>query len=211
MIAAKNAALNQNLRPRATVDVCVELLQKPPTREEAVTRLVTTFRPEVQEAQLERWTMTTLDGTPIAFADARYLRAEAVGIMAWALERENVGAFNQGAWTWIEAAKAALGGCNQVRAPVSVASAYRGRAVLELVAALPKDERLKALNQFGANLIDGRHESLVTPDELKADAKALRACARDWRLGHPSDPASRVKAPPTIHATRATPVAHGAV
>jgi hypothetical protein len=187
----------------------VELLQDLPTREEAVSRLVSTFRPEIREAQLERWTMTMLDGASIMLASPHYRRVEALGIMAWALDRENAAPFNRGAWEWIQAAGAALGRRDPVAAPTP-ASAYRARAVREYVAALPKDERMKAFDQIGTNLIDGGPAAQATPEVLRADAKALRACAREWRAGRPSDPASHLPLIPTLHHAGITPSAYGA-
>lgn len=57
---------------------CARLLDKTPTREQAVACLVETFRPEIQPQQLERWTTATLDGTPVQDADPGTLTAEAV-------------------------------------------------------------------------------------------------------------------------------------
>lgn len=97
-------APTDQLKCRTTIDVCLELLENPPTRNEAVERLVATFRPEIHEAQRERWTNTTLSGRPVGDALEAYLLAEAVGLMAWAQEREERGLYNRGAFAWVSSA-----------------------------------------------------------------------------------------------------------
>ena len=89
---------------RTTAETCADLLKSPPTRPEAVERLVATFRPEIRDAQRQRWLTTTLSGKPVGDAPEGYLLAEAVGIMAWVQEREERGVFNRGAYEWITAA-----------------------------------------------------------------------------------------------------------
>ena len=89
---------------RTTAAVCFDLLEAPPTRTEAVERLVVTFRPEIHEEQRQRWLTTTLSGKPVSDAPESYLLAEAVGLTAWAQDREDRGVFNRGAYEWITAA-----------------------------------------------------------------------------------------------------------
>ena len=98
------AASYSRVPTRTTTTVCFELLEAPPTRTEAVERLVVTFRPEIHDAQRQRWLTTTLSGKPVSDAPEGYLLAEAVGLMAWAQEREERGVFNRGAYEWITAA-----------------------------------------------------------------------------------------------------------
>lgn len=90
--------------PPTTAAVCFALLASPPTRTEAVERLVATFRVEIHDAQRERWLTTTLSSKPVSDAPEDYLLAEAVGLTAWAQEREDRGVYNRGAYEWIAAA-----------------------------------------------------------------------------------------------------------
>lgn len=94
--------------PRTTFDVCLELLATPPTRADAVERLVKTFHPYIREAERERWTTRVEDGSLVVDAGADYLLAEAVGLTAWAWDREERGPGNLGVAKWIEAAETTI-------------------------------------------------------------------------------------------------------